>query len=96
MRCVLGQGAVTSILHPVNTFRFDVYPNPFFDHIEVSGFREEIDIELSDVHGRLLYTSRRAGSEKYVLNLPVLSKGTCILKITGQSGTGVKQLVKIQ
>ncbi len=96
LRCVLGQGAVTSIIHPINTFRFDVYPNPFFDHIEVSGIREEIDIELSDIHGRLVYTSRRAGSEVYLLNLPVLSKGTYILRITGQSGTGVKQLVKTQ
>lgn len=96
LRCVLGQGAVTALSNPVNAFRFDVYPNPFTDHVEISGVQEDIVIEMTDIHGRLVTaTTRKEGASLY-LALPPLVPGVYFIKVSGVSGTRVKQLIKTQ
>ncbi len=94
LRCVLGQGAVTALLHPVNTFQFDVYPNPFTDHIEISGVQEDVAVEMTDIHGRLVAATTGKEAPSLYLALPSLTSGVYFLKVTGVSGTRVKQLIK--
>jgi predicted alpha/beta superfamily hydrolase len=65
---------------------FVVFPNPFVDSLELSTIRKEIlHIIISDITGKVCLETTMQGQSR--LNLPLLSAGTYVLRISLADGT---------
>lgn len=68
----------------------DLYPNPFADELTINGLNETYQVELKDLNGRLIYSTRAEGS-MLNLQLGALESGIYMVRImdhlSGASGT---------
>ena len=69
-----------------------MYPNPCTDNIRIMGIKDNVLLEIFDVHGRNVITKQIVNDESISLNM--LEKGVYITKITGLTGTIKKRIVK--
>ncbi|WP_219008632.1 T9SS type A sorting domain-containing protein [Aquimarina litoralis] len=74
-----------------------IYPNPVVDilHIENSEKTRLHKIEIYDINGRLVKTSSKSGSKGDLqLNVANLENGPYFIRIQGEKGSVMKQLIK--
>ena len=73
----------------------DVYPNPFSSEINMlfAINEEEIDIQIIDMNGKLVYHNFYSGESQVMIN-PVLKKGIYFLSIDKGSETEMIKLMK--
>ncbi len=71
-----------------------VYPNPAFDHLYLEGITNDMQIQMIDVTGRLVYEIKASGNNTMV-DISNVSDGIYILCLTDQAGNRViKRIVK--
>lgn len=76
---------------------FIVYPNPTSDviHVEFTAIQREVDLNLYDVQGKLMYTVTESETEKVALSLTQLPSGVYFLEVIDVDGlTQRKRIVK--
>ncbi len=65
---------------------FGSYPNPFYSHIYLNTKNKNAKVELSDSHGKIIYTGNNIESQ----NFSFLADGIYFLKITGTPSNQIK------
>ncbi len=97
MRQILFQNGIPQ--QSLTSSNVTVYPNPFADYINISipGINSEVNIEISDITGRII---KRIHPEKSMSNrieeivLSELNSGIYLAKISSDNGSVVKRIVK--
>lgn len=75
-----------------------VYPNPFDYNIQISfkeNVSEDINIDVYDISGKLVYSKSFSPSRKIQINLENLSSGSYTLKATSNGKLFNSKLIKI-
>lgn len=84
----------TGILEVENGFVF-IQPNPFKEQIVMKWSGLEVEsIDLMDAAGKIVGTYTISNTSEFTLNAPQLSKGVYFVRLIGQEGTLVRQLIK--
>jgi hypothetical protein len=79
----------------INGILFDVIPNPVDDQMTLLWTTSDMqDMELVDAAGRLVFTKNISGKNELVVNMEVLQSGVYFVRMIGQTGTAVRQVVK--
>ncbi|MCB0685967.1 MAG: T9SS type A sorting domain-containing protein [Saprospiraceae bacterium] len=97
---------ITTALAEVNPnqLKFDIYPNPTTDYVEVGLETDDLDnsdwnVEILDLYGKRVMrqtTQSRFADEKITINIgDALPSGTYVLKVTRGDKIGSRQLVKL-
>jgi hypothetical protein len=74
---------------------FDVIPNPVDDQMTLLWSTSDMqDMELLDAAGRLVFTKNITGKNELNVNMEALRSGVYFVRMIGQSGTAVRQIVK--
>jgi hypothetical protein len=79
--------------------KWSVYPNPIGDHLVLqqksSGIKDEVEIEIFSIDGRLIKKWIKAGTPKIVLNgLQSLPSGVFLLKVNANNSSETIKLFK--
>ncbi len=67
----------------------EVYPNPVTDNMQIQTTLQIKEIEITDITGRLLYTTTAK-----TINCSSFSKGVYFIKVTTSEGAVVKKFIK--
>ncbi len=82
-------------INDLNGIIFDVIPNPVDDQMTLLWTTSDMqDIELLDAAGRLVFTKNISGKNELNVNIEALRSGVYFVRMIGQSGTTVRQIVK--
>lgn len=83
---VLGEGAITS---------FNLYPNPFQNHISIEGLPPgEYNIQIMDISGRSVLRQSISTQGKALDLSPTLQKGTYFLELEHQGEKSMYRIIK--
>jgi hypothetical protein len=74
-----------------NTIQFLVYPNPFYEIINITGVGEDIEYSLFSVDGKAIKNGRVQNS---IIVLDGIASGLYLLKLTSDSTTSTKKIIK--
>lgn len=74
-------------------FNFTVYPNPFFEEIQLSAPIEIETAVLTDISGRILLT-QQPFSRQHFIKTETLAAGVYFIAVSTAKGKAIKQLVK--
>ncbi|MEI6021857.1 MAG: DUF1566 domain-containing protein [Bacteroidota bacterium] len=84
---VRGDGNIVSgLTKPSNQKEFVVYPNPFHQFINVETEKSDLEYQLIDARGQLIYTGKLMNA----VDFSTLSDGIYLLKVSGSSTNFVK------
>ena len=98
---IFGTGKVLENEHKINTF--EIYPNPFHNHIALSyellNEKNTVSIRLFDINGRLISILKEeknmlAGKYLQTINTEKLTKGIYFVQILANNEMNVKRLIK--
>ena len=67
----------------------EVYPNPVTDNLQIQTTLQIKEIEITDITGRLLYTTTAK-----TINCSSFAKGVYFIKVTTSEGAVVKKFIK--
>ena len=70
-----------------------VYPNPSSGLVYITGAVVNDRIELTDLRGVVVFRSNVTSAESEKLDISSLATGTYLIKISGEKGTSIRQLV---
>ena len=95
-------GAVTVLgtasTNEINNFKFEIYPNPVIDIVNLSfenNFEDMFKVEIYDALGRLSFTQNKFSTgNKLSLNISELERGIYILKLFNNNKISVKRIIK--
>jgi hypothetical protein len=77
---------------------YTVAPNPFTDKIiigQTNVLQQPMQIKLTDLYGRIIMEKQiKSAGESSVINIPTVSAGIYLLKLTTEEGTQIFKLVK--
>lgn len=79
--CVTGSGTV----HSKNSMH--LYPNPVMDELHIEGVVNDIEVEITDLSGKLILKQNVSGS----INVSSLQSGIYLLKVNGKVSSFIKQ-----
>jgi hypothetical protein len=84
---------LASVEAPVEEKKVTVFPNPFSDHLEISLSHEdqEVDIEISDMKGKIIMKD----SNKTFLNTQHFAKGLYLIAIMIRGNRHVQKIIKV-
>jgi hypothetical protein len=89
----LNQEIVTSASE-LQQIRATVYPNPFDDHIVISGISETAKVSISDLSGRTIAEYVNISNNQTISNLEKLTSGVYFLKIEEGKNQFTQKLIK--
>jgi Secretion system C-terminal sorting domain len=85
--------AVDTVESSISTF--SVSPNPSNDFVIVSSKNNKIlNLEMTDVNGRIVKTVKVGNLNETNVNISDLSSGVYMMKITSENGSAIKKIIK--
>lgn len=90
-------GSILSVKELADTENYDVvvYPNPFDEKLTVTGTDIE-QIKIYDSAGKIVYFSRYAGENTYIIDTENFSQGVFFMEIKERSNIKTEKIVKYQ
>lgn len=89
---------LNSTVNIVVNLNAKVHPNPFTRDINISFssiIKNDVNIQLFDVLGKLVYSDKHTASQSINLKLGHVQKGTYFLKVTSKNKSFNTKLIKI-
>lgn len=73
---------------------FDVFPNPFNNHLKITGIVEDVEVLLTDISGRIVFQQQLPAFENTIIFNKEIPEGIYFLKIQGDTFAASKKLIK--
>ena len=89
----LNRQMITSV-PDLQQMQASVFPNPFADHIMISGITETAKVSISDISGRIVAEYLNISNSQQISNLGHLTSGVYFLKIEEGNRQFTQKLIK--
>jgi hypothetical protein len=87
----------TGITKNKTSTQFNLFPNPAHNQLNIESSQatnEKLDIEVTDVFGKIVLSESYKNSNKASVNITDLTPGIYFAKITGDKGQSIKKFIK--
>jgi D-alanyl-D-alanine carboxypeptidase len=79
-------------LNETETLQINVYPNPSSEKLNIAGILEEVNLIISDVNGKELFS--KTTSNDVILDISNFNSGLYFISVQSESGSFVERFVK--